>query len=55
MPSRSRPRPKGLAQRLTRLLTLWEADDSGDDPVSELGELDALRREIDERIEALRR
>lgn len=55
MPSRSRPRPKSLAQRLTRLLTLLEADDSDDDPVSELEELDALRREIDERIEALRR
>ena len=49
--ARKRPKPSNLIQRLTRLVTRWESDD--DDP-AELEELEALRREIDERIEALR-
>lgn len=40
-------------QRISHLLKRWEGE-SGD-PASELEELEALRREIDERIEALRR
>jgi hypothetical protein len=39
-------------QRISRLLSRWERED--DDPSSELEELEALRREVDERIAALR-
>lgn len=54
-PQRMAPRvsPANLMQRISRLLKRWESD--ADDPTSELEELEALRREIDERIEALRR
>lgn len=45
--------PADLMQRISHLLKRWEGE-SGD-PASELEELEALRREIDERIEALRR
>jgi hypothetical protein len=51
-PASKRPKPSNLMQRIARLLTRWESED--DDP-SELEELEALRREIDERIETLRR
>jgi len=47
-----RPRPSNLMQRISRLLSRWEKED--DDPSSELEELEALRREVDERIAALR-
>lgn len=52
---RSGPRvsPADLMQRISDLLKRWEGE--SDDPASELEELEALRREIDERIEALRR
>lgn len=53
-----RLRPAKLMQRISRLLSRWESesDDSapGLDAASELEELEALRREIDERIEALK-
>ena len=45
--------PADLMQRISLLLKRWE--DTSGDPASELEELEALRREIDERIEALRR
>jgi hypothetical protein len=51
MRSARRPRPNKLAQRIARLLSLWDKED--DDP-SELEELEALRRDIDERIATLR-
>lgn len=51
-PRTSRPRPSNLMQRIARLLTRWESDN--DDPSSELEELEALRREVDERIATLR-
>ena len=45
--------PADLMQRISLLLKRWEGE-SGDPP-SELEELEVLRREIDERIKALRR
>lgn len=51
-PAWKRAKPSSLIQRITRLVTRWESED--DDPSSELEELEALRREIDERIETLR-
>lgn len=44
--------PAELMQRISLLLKRWEGE--SDDLASELEELEALRREIDERIEALR-
>jgi hypothetical protein len=54
-PPRRGPRvsPANLMQRISRLLKRWEGD--SDDPASELEELEALQRDIAERIEALRR
>jgi hypothetical protein len=45
--------PADLMQRISHLLKRWEGE--SDDTASELEELEALRREIDGRIEALRR
>lgn len=53
-PARKRPKPSNLMQRIARLVTRWESEDD-DDTSSELEELEALRCEIDERIETLRR